>query len=480
MRVRRFLLTSIVLAALALAGAYALWWLATDPGLPPLPEVDPSSFAPGVREQVEEALAAARADPRNPAAVGKLGMVLHAYGEFGSAGAAYGRARALEPESFAWIYYHGRVLARTARAEEGFEVLQEAASLRPEYAPLWIELGDLLLAQGDPAEAILYYRAALKHDPQSAIGRYGLGQALKARGQTGAAAEEYREALALAPQFGAAHYALALAARDLGEEEQARRHFGLYQSHQQTLAPARDPLIAAVVELKRSAMTHTTRATELAGAGKTDEAIEELLAALELDPQYLPAHANLIQFYSNQNRFDKAERHFRAAVASGSPAPTARLHYARSLIQQQRLLEAVPVLEELLAINPYTAEGHVLLGSILDEQGHGEEAIRHYRTALENAPNYPQANLGIALHLLRAGDLAAAEPYVEKALRIGDFDRGLVQYRVALAYGQAGHPVTAVAYLQAARQSATAAGRWRLVAEVDRALGEWKQRVGAR
>ena len=101
-------------------------------------------------------------------------------------------------------------------------------------------------------------------------------------------------------------------------------------------------------------------------------------------------------------------------------------------------------------------------------------------TALENAPNYPQANLGIALHLLRAGDLAAAEPYVEKALRIGDFDRGLVQYRVALAYGQAGHPVTAVAYLQAARQSATAAGRWRLVAEVDRALGEWKQRVGAR
>ena len=133
-------------------------------------------------------------------------------------------------------------------------------------------------------------------------------------------------------------------------------------------------------------MTHTTRATELAGAGKTDEAIEELLAALELDPQYLPAHANLIQFYSNQNRFDKAERHFRAAVASGSPAPTARLHYARSLIQQQRLLEAVPVLEELLAINPYTAEGHVLLGSILDEQGHGEEAIPSLPDRLGECP----------------------------------------------------------------------------------------------
>ena len=110
-------------------------------------------------------------------------------------------------------------------------------------------------------------------------------------------------------------------------------------------------------------MTHTTRATELAGAGKTDEAIEELLAALELDPQYLPAHANLIQFYSNQNRFDKADRHFRAAVASGSPAPTARLHYARSLIKQQRLLEAVPVLEELLAINPGTESNHDGIGA---------------------------------------------------------------------------------------------------------------------
>ncbi len=478
MRVRRFLVTStVVLAALALAGAYALWWLPTDPGLPRLPQVDPSSFAPGVREQVEEALATARTDPDEPAAVGKLGMVLLAYEEFGSAAAAYGRARALEPESFAWIYYHGRVLTRAARAEEGFEMLQEAVSLRPDYAPLWIELGDLLLAQGDSAEAILYYRAALKHDPQSAIGHYGLGQALKARGQTGAAAEEYREALALAPQFGAAHYALAMAARDLGEEKQARRHLGLYQSHQQTLAPARDPLIAAVAELEQSAMTDTTRAMELARAGNTDEAIEALLAALELDPQYLPAHVNLIQFYSNQNRFDKAEHHFRAAVASGWPAPTARLYYARSLIQQQRLLEAVPVLEELLVINPYTAEGNLLLGAILDDQGHGEEAIRHYRAALENAPNYPQANLGMALHLLRAGNLDPADSHVQKALRIDDFDRGLVEYRVALAYGQAGHREKAVAYLEEARHSATAAGRWQLVAEVERALGEWTRRV---
>lgn len=39
--------------------------------------------------------------------------------------------------------------------------------------------------------------------------------------------------------------------------------------------------MAAVAELKRSPMTHTTRATELARAGKTDEAIEELLIALD-------------------------------------------------------------------------------------------------------------------------------------------------------------------------------------------------------
>ncbi|MEE8525995.1 MAG: tetratricopeptide repeat protein, partial [Thermoanaerobaculia bacterium] len=345
--------------ALALAGVYTLGRLPTNPGLLPLPQVDASAFAPGVRQQVEAALAAARADPKNPAAVGKLGMVLHAYEEFGAAAAAYERARALEPNGYWWLYYRGRALVRAARAEEGFDVLQEAVSLHPQYAPLWIELGDLRLAGGDPAEASLYYRSALKHDSSSAIGHYGLGQALQAQGETGAAAEQYRQALALAPQFGAAHYALALAARDLGEEEQARRHFGLYQSHRQTFAPARDPLMAAVTELKRSAMTHTTRATELAGAGKTDAAIAALLAALELDPQYLPAHANLIQLYSNQGRFDQAEDHFRAALAGGLPAPTARLHYARSLIKQQRLPEAVAVLEELLAINPYTAEGNV-------------------------------------------------------------------------------------------------------------------------
>ncbi len=71
LRMRRFYVLSaaglIALVGLALAGAYALRWLPTEPGLPPLPRVDPSSFAPGVREQVEEALAAARADNSWPA-----------------------------------------------------------------------------------------------------------------------------------------------------------------------------------------------------------------------------------------------------------------------------------------------------------------------------------------------------------------------------------------------------------------------------
>ena len=99
----------------------------------------------------------------------------------------------------------------------------------------------------------------------------------------------------------------------------------------------------------------------------------------------------------------------------------------------------------------------------------------HYRLALENDPNLPRANFQVALHLIESGDLVAAEPYLEKALQVDEFARAVLQHQIALVYGRSGYPDKALAYLQQARQSAIQTGRQPLLAELERAIGEWSQ-----
>ncbi|MCI0548210.1 MAG: hypothetical protein L0027_13110, partial [Candidatus Rokubacteria bacterium] len=127
------------------------------PSLPPLPEPNTTGFAAPVREQIEGSLAEARERPRDPATVGRLGMMLHAYEEFRGAAQAYRRARALEPAEFRWAYYLGLALASVGDDEAALTELEGALAVRADYAPLRVKLGDLLLARDDPGAAEAQY-----------------------------------------------------------------------------------------------------------------------------------------------------------------------------------------------------------------------------------------------------------------------------------------------------------------------------------
>ena len=52
-------------------------------------------------------MAAAKARPGDAAAVGRLGMTLHAHKQLNAAKACYRRASLLEPANFDWLYYLG-------------------------------------------------------------------------------------------------------------------------------------------------------------------------------------------------------------------------------------------------------------------------------------------------------------------------------------------------------------------------------------
>src|SRR5262245_48640739 len=98
-----------VSTALAIAASLFLGSCRSAGSLPPLPVISTASFVPSIREEVEAAVAQAKARPNDAAAVGHLGMVLHAHEQLESARQCYQRAALLEPKRFDWRYYLGVV-----------------------------------------------------------------------------------------------------------------------------------------------------------------------------------------------------------------------------------------------------------------------------------------------------------------------------------------------------------------------------------
>ncbi len=94
---------------------------------PELPPVALAEFPPVVQEQVQEAYQAVRANPRDPEANGRLGMLLDLCKRREFAQVWYVRAHQLDPKAFRWLYYLGSLesaLGKRAEALGQTEILR--------------------------------------------------------------------------------------------------------------------------------------------------------------------------------------------------------------------------------------------------------------------------------------------------------------------------------------------------------------------
>ncbi len=85
------------------------------------PQVDLTEFSSVERQQVQEAYEAARANPRDASASGKVGMLLDVYKRRESAATWYKRANQLDPEQFRWLYYLGSLQSTLGKRAEATE-----------------------------------------------------------------------------------------------------------------------------------------------------------------------------------------------------------------------------------------------------------------------------------------------------------------------------------------------------------------------
>jgi TolB-like protein/Tfp pilus assembly protein PilF len=202
------------------------------------------------------------------------------------------KVEATDPRAYA-LFLQGRQLGRQ-RTPEGFrrseELLHEALSIEPEYAPAWGELARMYATQAGSGlrsadEAYGLARAAAERalaiDPEyaPAIAHLGL-VALSYDGDLPAAARYYQQALALAPSDTDILIDAATLLQTLGRLEEA---IPLKEE-----AVARDPL---------NPRAHYNLGNAYRWAGRWDEAVASYRTALTLSPGHIGAYTGIGQAF---------------------------------------------------------------------------------------------------------------------------------------------------------------------------------------
>jgi Flp pilus assembly protein TadD len=123
----------------------------------------------------------------------RLGFSYHSLGEFDKAISCYRKVLELQPEHFFARLQLGKLLLAEGEYEEAELELIQSARIRPPYAPTWRYLSEAQLFMGQKQAAVDSARTAVEDDPEDPRNHYQLGVAFERMGESTSAAVELRK-----------------------------------------------------------------------------------------------------------------------------------------------------------------------------------------------------------------------------------------------------------------------------------------------
>jgi tetratricopeptide (TPR) repeat protein len=311
-------------------------------------------------EAIEQLQYILKLNPDDAATHNNLGNTLSHAGRLREAIAEFELALALNDEDPHVHSNMASALTQMGRYQEAIDHCQQALKLYGDFFDVRLNLGTALMHSGRLPEAIVEIRAGLALRPQDPAAHNILGAALLQTGQNTEAKEHFEYALRVQPKYPIARNNLGQALARAGRIPEAIEQF--------RLATEQDPRFAAA---------EISWANVLIAQEKFDESIKHFEKAIELGANQPVVHNNLGDSYRKTGNLDKAIDHYRIAIERDP----AYILAAANLAQTLALLDRT---EEVIAVSKKAIEAARSTGQ-MDELGQFEEWLKHYQIELRRA-----------------------------------------------------------------------------------------------
>ncbi len=210
-----------------------------------------------------------------------------------------------------------------------------------------------------------------------------------------------RQILKVKPKHAAALHLLGVIAHQVGKTEQAVQL-----------------LVQAVENLPTSGHFHSNLGEMYRLLKQVDEAVSHGEKAVALEPKSATAHSNLGIAYYDRKELDKAEACQRKALAL-DPRLAPALNNLGSIRRDRKDKEgAIAFYRQVLEVAPQHLESINNLGAVLTESERPEEAVQVLLTAIKLKPRYAEAHCNIATAFLTMERLDKAAVGFKRALAL--------------------------------------------------------------
>ncbi len=321
------------------------------------------------------------------------------------------------------------LLAKGERPE-AVRLLYGIIKTDPGNADARLLLGSVLMEEGRRSESLTQLSEAVRLRPDSAQAQNALGEALDAFGETQAARGPFQKAVALNPRFAVAQVNLGLVLLKSGDYSAA--------------APHLDRAIQVLGQSPDAAYPRYLRAKIYTARGKAERAAADLQQAVSLEPNFAEAWSDLGEARKTLLDNSGALAAFEQAVHFAPNDPVAQSRLGLELLDQRKVGQAIPHLEEAVRLDPQNQSALYSLERALRQAGQPQQAdvvqgklialLHHRDQAAEEALQAIQLNdQGVALE--KAGKLRAALEKYRAALELDPQHVGIrVNFAAALLH----------------------------------------------
>jgi tetratricopeptide (TPR) repeat protein len=381
------------------------------------------------------------------------------------------------------------------RVTEAHSRLDALLTRAPNFSEALVLKAQWLTKENKLDDAFVRAKAAVSADPQSASAQFALGVVHERRRETADAIKSYQEALRLNPRAAAAQVQLSRLSLVAGNSAGAQRFAEEAREAEPSNLDARVALVRSLIaagnstraqtelasllrDAPNAAVVHAVNGLQQARANNLKGARAAYERALELSPGLLEAVGGLVYLdlmakdtTAASNRVNaelakqpanaalftllarvhnaagdrtKEEQALRSAVTVDPRFTTGYALLAQLYQQQKRIDEARAEFEGMAKRDPSNVAAQTMVGTLLDQQGKRDEAIKAYEAALSGTANAPVAannlafiyaergtNLDVALQLATsAKQRMPNEPSFDDTLGWVYYKKGMIDLAV--------------------------------------------------
>ncbi len=312
------------------------------------------------------------------------------------------------------------------RYEAAVPHLRAMASAQPADPKVWYGLG-----RAYEAIAQRSFESLEKTAPGSPWWLYLAGEVRFKLGRNTAAFTLFRAALEKQPAFRGVHAALAEIYRKTNHPEWAAVEDELERKLPApacaTPAPECDFLKGRYQQALSAALRRNTPQSLFWQSRAANELARQSFTRLSQLPPSVESHQILAELYRNQGRHADSIKEWRTALELAPGDPHLQQELATSIYMSRDYSAAEKLVRELLAQDPRVAELQFILGDSLANQQRLEDAVPVLEKALSLRPDYPAAHAVLGRALLQTGQARQAIPHLQAGLSMDTDGSAYVQ-----------------------------------------------------